>query len=103
MGVLGHDTRNQGDAQQKQLMRNAADHDGIQPGVAEDNFIHAVSGGVAVEGGFHVGIQVFADVGEPRHKLLGEPPRAGARLVRGNAAVLERLADLLAQMIVDLF
>ena len=62
VGVLGHDARDEGHLQQVQLMCQAVDHDGVETGVGEDNFVGVERCRVAHKGGFHVHGQVGLDV-----------------------------------------
>ena len=56
VGVLRHDSRNQRHPQRIQNMGQPVDGDGKQPGVAEDDLIHAGSGGIPVKEGLHIGL-----------------------------------------------
>ena len=56
VGVLGHDSRNQGYTQRIEHMGQPVDGDCKQAGVAEDDFVHAEGGGVSVKEGLHIGL-----------------------------------------------
>jgi len=64
MGVLGHDARDEGDVKAIEDMSETLDGDGEEAGIADDGFFVGVAGGVAFEGGFDVGREDAAEVGE---------------------------------------
>lgn len=69
---LGHHSRDEGDLEAVELMGHALDGDGFEEGVGEDHFVGARCGGIAVEGGFHIGGEKFADVGQVFEEAEGD-------------------------------
>jgi hypothetical protein len=60
VGLLGDQTGEEGDAHGVELVGDSVGEDGIHAGVAEDDFIGVLGGGVAVEGGLDVESDEFA-------------------------------------------
>ena len=58
-----------GTAEFVKLVGEALDADGEEAGVAEDRFIGALGGGIAVEGGLDVGGEQFANRGQAIEKF----------------------------------
>ena len=72
MGHLGDDARDEGHAQQVQLMGYAVAHDGAYGGVAADDLAIAGGSGVALVGGYHIGGKEAAQVGQAADELAGD-------------------------------
>lgn len=98
VGPLGHDAGDEGDVAQVEFVGGALEGDGFDEGVGHDDLLAAERGGIAVVGGFDVGLEEFADGGETGEELAG--PLASERgeiLAEGLTAgrgILEALADL---------
>ena len=54
MRVFSHDARNEGHAFQIQLVRHAIDVDGEQPGIAENDLLAALRGGITLKFRLHI-------------------------------------------------
>ena len=101
VGMLGHDPRQERHPQFEEAVGNPVDRDGIDARVAEDDFIVAARGRVAVVSGAHIGGQDLADGREVLEELQGELVAAvlavGAGLLVAEAIVADAAADLLGQ------
>lgn len=64
VGPFRHDTGDEWDFAQVEFVGEALDGDGFDEGVGDDDFFGAERGGVAVVGGFDVGLEDFADAGD---------------------------------------
>src|ERR1043165_9884580 len=102
--VLGHDARDERDAQGVQLVREAVDRYRVEAGVAEDYLVVAGGRGVALVRGLHVIREHPAHARELREELFGALGRLalcdGARVVNG-VAVVYRAPYLLGQRLVE--
>ena len=71
--VFGHHPGDQRHAQAIELVGQAIDGDGRQPGVAKDDLVEALGGRVAVEGGLHVLRRACAAAREALQKANHDP------------------------------
>src|SRR5205085_3139379 len=69
--VLGHDARDERDAERVQFVREAVDRYRVEAGVAEDDLVVAGGRRVALVGGSNVGRQGLAHARQSREELLG--------------------------------
>lgn len=69
---LGHDAREERDVFLIELVGEALDGDGFDEGIGDDDFVPAGGGGVAIESGFDVGLEDFAQLGEAVEKGEGQ-------------------------------
>ncbi len=77
-------------------MRQALHGDGLDAGVGDDHFLFAEGCGVAVVGGFGVGMEQFADAGQAGEEFEGYGARNRAQALSrqiGRGVVFEALGD----------
>ena len=105
VGMFGHDPRQERHPQFEKPVGNPVDGDGIDARVAEDDFLVAARGRVAVISGAHIAGQDRADGREVLEELQGELVAAvlavGAGLLVAEAIVADAAADLLGQPLED--
>ncbi len=72
VGPFGHDSGDEGYLAQVEFVGEALDGDGFDEGVGDDDFLGAECGGVAVVGGFDIGLEDFADAGDGSDEVGGD-------------------------------
>ena len=104
VGMLGHDPWQHGHIEFEKAVRHPVNHDGIDSRVAEDDFIMALGGRIAFEGGLHVRSQNAADFGYGLQGLqrlgLAGFVALAAGLVVPQAIVPDVMGDLFRKPIV---
>ena len=94
---------NEGHLAQVELVRDAVHHDGAHAGVAEDDLLAAVRGGVALKGGLGVLQEQVLKTRQLGQELRGDLGclRVGGLVGEAHVVVEQRAADLLAQDALD--
>ena len=105
VGMLGHDPGQHGHVEFEEAMGNPVHHDGVNPRIAEDDFVVALGGRIAVVGGLHVRCQDAANFGDGFKNLQGFDLAGfvalAAGLVVSQAVVADVVGDLFGEPVIQ--
>ena len=100
MGPLGHDSGDEGDFLEIELMRQPLDGDGFNARISDDHFLFAEGSRVAVVGRLRVGLEQVADARQAGQEFDGQGVRDGTQALSrqfGRRVVFETLGDFVLQ------
>lgn len=104
VGPFGHDSGDEGDFAQVQLMSHSLDGDGFDEGVRDDDFLLAEGGGIAVVSGFGVGLKQFSDAGQFGEEIEGQIMGSGPKVLfaeLNGGVVFEAFVDFIFKPALD--